>query len=131
MKRLVRASLVLVVGLMITGTAFAGLKTNIPVTVNTTSRFAAGAIGSARNSADAVQNIGCSLSATPTSAARVFCFARNAANVYGSCSSSDPKLVAAAQSINPDSYVYFAWDTTGACTFLSLYEVSYYPPKNP
>lgn len=109
-------------------TALAGLKINTTVTVNTVSRFASGALASARNSADAVQYIGCSVTDS-AGAAFVTCSARSSAGAFAACTSSDVGKVSAASSINSDSYVFFRYDSTGACTYLSVSTFSYYPTK--
>lgn len=111
-----------------TATALAGLKINSTVTVNTTSRYATGALGSARNSADSVQYIGCSVTDSAGSAF-VSCSARNSAGRFASCTSSDVGKVSAASSINSDSYIYFRYDSSGVCTYLSVSTFSYYPTK--
>lgn len=109
-------------------TALAGLKINTVVTVNTISRFASGALASARSSADVVQFIGCSVTDS-AGAAFVTCSARSSTGAFAACTSTDVGKVSAASSISSDSFVSFRYDATGACTFLSVSTFSYYPTK--
>jgi hypothetical protein len=108
--------------------AFAGERLILPVVVDTVGRKAEGAIGSARNSADTVQYLGCSVSAT-TVGTSIQCVARNAAGTQVQCNSSSPNLITAALSIQTDDYLRFDWDATGTCTAITLHKYSFYEPK--
>lgn len=131
MNRVLRTSLV-AAALALATAAVAGTRYGSVVIVDTTLRYAYGAMGSARSSLDANQYLGCQVYVpTGATAARVTCFARNAAGTPGSCTSTNPAAVAAAQSINPDSYVWFQWDTSGNCTYLNVRACSYDAPKQP
>ena len=109
-------------------TAMAGLTANQPVTVNPVARIAQGALGSARNSPDLIQFIGCSVT-DGGGAAFVTCSARGPGGNFATCTSNDPGKVAAAASINSDSYVVFRYNPYGACTYLSVSTFSQYPTK--
>ena len=110
--------------------ALAGERLVLPVVINTVTRRAEGAIGSARNSADVVQYIGCSISAT-TVGTSINCVARNAAGTQVSCASTSPNLVTAALSIQTDDFLRFDYDTVGQCTAITLHKYSFYEPKAP
>lgn len=117
------------VGLAVTSaSALAGFKTNANVTVDTSNRFASGALGSARSSGDSVQYIGCSVT-DAVGQAYVTCTARNSAGTVASCSSTDYGKVTVASAINSDSFVFFRYDTSGVCTYLSVSTYSHYPTK--
>src|SRR6478672_955740 len=108
MKRVISMSLVGAFVLGMGGMAFAGLRTtNTVVVVNTAaSKYAYGSLGSARNSVDTLQYIGCTVYAGTATPTRVSCFARNAASpgVYLSCSSAAPDIVRVAASLTEGSY---------------------------
>jgi hypothetical protein len=111
----------------VVATSQAGQKLTQTVTVNTTSRFAYGSLGSARASADTNQTIGCSTFHTGAT----ICSARDAAGINGACSTTDPAYRSAANSLNGDSRIYFQWDTAGACTYLQIENYSSWAPKQP
>ena len=108
--------------------AGAGMKISSPVVVS--SGNATGAMGSARNSGDAVQYIGCTISGYAGTAPSVTCFAQDLTS-YGACSTSDANIVAAASAIADDSYISFSWDGWGACTSLQVTKASHGAPKQP
>lgn len=108
--------------------ALAGERIVTPVTVNTTARWATGAIGSVRNTFDNVQFMGCSVYAT-TAAISVTCGARDASGTQVGCSTTTPNLVQAAMSIQTDDYLRFEWDSSGQCTAITLHKYSFYEPK--
>lgn len=111
--------------------AYAGSKTQFFVTINSTTRTAYGAMGTARNSTDSVQNIYCRTFADTTSGESVRCFANNAAGVYVSCYSSSPALIRSVQSANDSAYLYFAWDAAGVCQTIDVLKGSHLEPKAP
>ncbi|NOK17292.1 hypothetical protein [Corallococcus carmarthensis] len=111
--------------------AYAGSKAQFFVTINTTARTAYGAMGTARNSTDAIQNIYCRTFADATSGESVRCFANNSASVYVSCYSSSPALVRSVQSANDSAYIYFAWDASGVCQAIDVLKGSHLEPKAP
>ncbi|RKH85088.1 hypothetical protein D7Y21_23540 [Corallococcus sp. AB045] len=111
--------------------AYAGSKTQFFVTINTTARTAYGAMGTARNSADTVQNIYCRTFADTTSGESVRCFANNTASGNVSCYSSSPALVRSVQSANDSAYIYFSWDAAGVCQTIDVLKGSHLEPKAP
>jgi hypothetical protein len=106
--------------------AQAGSKCSTPATVDATARWARGALGSVRNSADVTSSIYCIV----YSWGYAFCSARDAANVTGSCGTSDPVYVNMLQAMTQDSYVYFAWDTAGTCNSMVVENMSCLDPKS-
>lgn len=104
---------------MAAGSAYAGEKGNVPVTLQTspagTPTGAFGMLGTARNSADTLQSIGCATSATATTL-RADCEAVNAAGTMVHCQTYNAAMVSVAQSISEDSYVSFSFDAAGTCT---------------
>jgi len=125
----------LVVGALICGVrgvTFAGYKLDSNIQCYPAFSYAAGAMGTARNSQDGNQYIGCSLQGyAGNSATSLYCYAANSAGTYCGCLSSDPHLIAVAQSMTSDPYLYFGWDSTSTCTVLRVDENSYYPSKQP
>jgi hypothetical protein len=87
-------------------TAEAGEKMERPVKVtrHISTAEASGSIGSARASANAVEGIGCAISAGET-AMELVCFARSAAGVDLLCSSTAPSLIQAAAHIGDASFI--------------------------
>ncbi|MCY1033477.1 hypothetical protein OV207_18640 [Corallococcus sp. BB11-1] len=112
------------------GTAWAGLKLPVPVTISVAARTAFGSLGSARASADNKQYIGVS-TRIYVGGVDVYVYAEDASGNFATCYSSNPGFVAAARALASDSYVLFAWNTAGECTELSVYTMSYYEPKTP
>jgi hypothetical protein len=103
-----------------------------PSTVGVTPSAGYGSMGSARNSSDTRQYIGCSVDTYATgTAASVYCSATDASGRTAACASYNPVLVAAANSLSGDSYVAFYFDGSGTCTELYTTTASSFAPKNP
>jgi hypothetical protein len=130
MKRLLWMAVV-TASLLTARVSSAGFKSDSQVYVSTASTIAIGAMGSARAAADATQYIGCINEGYSTGTQYILCFARNSAGAYGSCTSSDPRLISAAASITSSSFLEFAWNSAGTCTFLEVMDTSYFPPVVP
>ncbi|GMU00483.1 hypothetical protein KH5H1_46030 [Corallococcus caeni] len=111
--------------------AYAGSKVTFPVVISTASRYAYGAMGTARNSADAIQNIYCRTFADVTAGESVRCFANSSASVYVSCVSYSPVLIRSAQSASDSAYLYFSWDASGVCQSIDVLKGSQLEPKAP
>jgi hypothetical protein len=108
---------------------FAGLKQNMNVTYwpGTFLDVGYGFLGTARNSADNVQQIGCF-----SSGGSATCSGTNAAGTSFSCSTSSASQLAAIHSMTADSYLLMGWDnSTGLCEFIYVRNMSYTPPKLP
>jgi hypothetical protein len=112
--------------------AFAGKKITESVVVDTAARHAYGALGSARNSTDQNQWIGCHIIATST-AANSFggCSGQNSNNTPFSCSVSSSKiaLMEAIRSVQGDSRIRVEWDASGNCTRIDVANDSRREPK--
>lgn len=108
--------------------AFAGYRDATPVYVDGTSRYAYGYLGTARNSADTIQYIGCSISAG-ASGSYATCEARSPANVTRSCYTANAEMLGAVRMIQDDSFVFFTWDTAGNCTQVFTSNYSWGEPK--
>jgi len=111
------------------GVASAGYRSDYQVYVSTS--IAIGAIGSVRASADSTQYIGCINEGYTSGTQYILCYARSSAGTYGSCTSSDPRLISAVTSITDNAFLEFSWDASGSCTFLEVAATSYYPPVTP
>jgi hypothetical protein len=115
----------------LSGLAFAGAKADGQVKIDLTNRSASGALGAARNSADAVQYIGCTV-INSTTGASGYSVAMDAQGQGGSnamCTISTPEMVNTARSISESQNVKFAWDSSGKCTSLVVSNYSTYEPK--
>jgi len=111
--------------------SLAGLRLDEPVLVNMAIREALGSIGSARNSADSVQYIGCSIEADSSTDPLIACFATDETGTSALCTSSSPRLVAAVQGITSLSFIDFQWDSDQSCTFVYVVNASFNPPLAP
>ncbi len=109
--------------------AWAGYQVSVGVQVDAATRWAYGALGSARNSSNSTEYIGCRVTTYLSGSATVSCYARAPSNEYGSCSTSAMSLVEAARAITSDSYVRFTWLSTGECASIEVYKNSFYEPK--
>jgi hypothetical protein len=109
-------------------TAFAGAKQDAPV-VYWPGAFITvmyGSLGSARNSADTVQSIGCY-----THGSGATCYATDARGQSGSCTTTNAAHLAAIHSMNNDAHLLFAWENggDGHCEFVIVRNYSYLAPK--
>ena len=111
------------------GSALGGTKVTGVVQVDTQNRHAFGSVGSARNSADSVQYIGCTVFSYSDGTASAWCGGRDANYGYGACTTSVPALVDQARNLKGDSYLNVYWDSNYACTSIEVRNHSYYEPK--
>ena len=122
----------LAVGVSHAHQASAGVKVDYPVQVDLAARTASGSFGSARNTPDWRQTIGCSLKATAgVSSLALWCEAMDEKGVAIMCATSDPKLATVSLAISGDSYVSFTWDRSNQCTTLTVWNGSAHDPKRP
>ena len=130
-NRLLIAALLLVSS----ASAFAGYKVTANVTVQS-NNIAMGSMGSARNSADSLQYIGCEIYAS-RSYSNLYCRARNSANVELNCwqdAAAFDDMRQVVSSITDGSWIRF--DATDAaeptkCTFVHVINNSKYAPPQP
>lgn len=109
--------------------AWAGSRYAYPVYINLSAKEAYGTLGAARNSTDAIQFISCDVHAYDDGDKRMSCTAKNTSGTNVYCTSSVAALVETARSLSSDSFVYFEWDASGACTYLGVGHSSEYAPK--
>ncbi|BAV98624.1 hypothetical protein bcgnr5380_61720 [Bacillus cereus] len=130
MKSLLAVSVVVCAVVFSFSPAHAGFKQYVPIGVGT--NYAEGTVGSARNSADARQSIGCGIYATSGVATlSAMCSAVDAAGSRVTCTTNEAPLVSAAQSVKGDSYVHFMFDAAKKCTEIWVDNDSSYEPKKP
>lgn len=115
--------------LILAAPAHAGTAGAPPVTVFDDGSGATGSLLGARNSADANQFIECS-SFTNSQSGQIEaqCEARSASGATFSCSSTDPKILAAVQSISESSFVSVASDSNGKCRYVFVANSSRFLP---
>ncbi len=110
------------------GAATAGYQSGAPVTIWTSYRAATGALGTARNSPDYYQHIGCNFRGYASSH-YASCFAIDASGAYVTCYTSSADMMAVVQSLNSDDYLYFAWDANNTCIAIEKQTSSRWEPK--
>jgi hypothetical protein len=97
-----------------------------------------GILGATRNSANAIEYIGCGITAFPAATyvgapkTSATCLAQDANGVSVSCTTTDANLMNVIQGLKGDSYLAFVYNApTGLCTQITIYNDSWNPPKNP
>lgn len=108
----------------LTSNVFAGTKGTYNVYVGTT--YFDGSLGSARNSADTNQQIGC----WSYSSGSGYCYGKDSAGTTASCSTSDAAMLTSIESIKGDSYIRVNY-SSGACTNVFVSNFSSFAPKAP
>ncbi|WP_444994642.1 hypothetical protein [Aliikangiella sp. IMCC44359] len=117
----VASSIILSASALLSLQTFAGTKSTYNVTATATT--ISGSFGSARNSADNTQI----LHVGDTGAVATI-WARNAAGVVKSCTTSNPQHLAALRSGTSNSYL-IASHSSGSCTYVNVYKGSLFAPK--
>jgi hypothetical protein len=102
----------------------AGTKGTYSVSVSTTAF--SGSLGSARNSADTSQQIGC----WSYSSGSGYCYGKDSTGATASCSTSDAAMLTAIKSVKGDSYIRVNY-SSGACTNVFVSNFSSFAPKAP
>jgi hypothetical protein len=123
--------LFLLAGLLAASTAAAGYRWYYPVTISGNS--VSGSLGSARNSPNAIEYIGCAVYGRPTKAWAT-CWAQDAAGNQVSCYADPalaPSIVTTVAALSGDGLLTFSWDASGNCTQVNVSTRSYYEPKAP
>jgi hypothetical protein len=121
---------ILVLSLALGSDASAGRKQPWPVTIDLVNRNAAGSLGTARNSGDARQAIGCGVHFDAVNAKNnVNCTATDAAGNTAQCATQQAELIQIALGINGGSFVRFDWDGSGICTNIFVDNQSIYASK--
>jgi hypothetical protein len=110
--------------------ASAGFKQPWDVTIDAVSRTAMGALGTARNSADTRQALGCGVHYDAVNGKNnVNCNAADAAGHTAQCATQQAELIQIALGINGDSFLEFEWDSSGECTNIQVVNSSIYARK--
>jgi len=132
-KKIIISAIASVVGLAgLSGSVYAGLKTeeNVSITVNGTQSTAVGAIGTARNSADATQFIRCTVQGF-TSSNSVFCAARTVGGTNFSCTANGSTTLATSVSAMDSGSRLFIFAVNGVCQQIDVTNSSEHKPKVP
>lgn len=133
-KTILAASLAAALAFVIAGAprATAGRKYPWAVIIDAGAHRAHGSIGSARNSADSVQAIGCNTFYDPTNRVnQATCIAIDAKGNYATCMTQDPTIVAVTFAITADSQIAFSWDEREECVHIGVSNSSFFEPKLP
>lgn len=125
MKKASLIGVALVAGALIGGAAHAGMKSSFPVEIDMTKRTAEGSMGTARNSSDELQFIGCRMSLDSA-----VCDAMDAGGNYVGCYAANPSMTmrSVLASINGDSFIMFSWNERWECTGLQVHNNSRWVP---
>lgn len=114
------------------------LKSDVIVTRDATGGSARGSIGTARNSVDSNQRIGCQIQATSSTPGIIgLCDAASAAGgdlVF--CTTTSPQLIEMIKAVGTDSYIAFSFGPpipgqNPVCTSINVYNTSLYEAKKP
>lgn len=119
----------LVVAAIATQRASAGYQADWSVTIDYTARYADGALGSVRNSANTVEALGCVVSHTVGSNTTLQCNATDRKGNTAMCITIDPALIQVALALDGDSTLSFHWNDTGHCTRIAVADGSFMAPK--
>ena len=118
---------VLAVSVGIAGPALAGLRFSQAVDYykdSTGAGNAWGMLGTAYNSADTTQWIGCSVSTT-SSYQSAWCYATRSDGTQVSCYTSNSQIIAGMRAVPSDVYLTFGFDSSGYCTSVRSEMMSY------
>ena len=127
MKRILLSALL---GTVLAGSSYAGVKVGGQVTVNASA--GSGNVGDARRSASAYEQIGCSTYGYAGAASGyTYCWAVDYWNKSVACASTDANIVRAAAAITSFSFISFQLDKNGACTSLDVQNRSSLTPMVP
>lgn len=111
----------------------AGLRNSVPVNVYADAYVAnaTGSLGTASNSADKNQYIGCTIVAVPGTAMSAICDATDAQGQYVRCKTTDPTHIAMIKSLHTDSFLFFerSQESTETCTGIQVQNRSWLEPK--
>jgi hypothetical protein len=103
--------------------AYAGTRSQLFVQVDTTSRYAYGAMTDARGSSDPYQQISCYTNSSVGS-----CYFVNSVGTGGSCYTYNQTLIQQIREIGDESYVYAQWNADGTCSYILVQNMSWVKP---
>jgi hypothetical protein len=115
--------------------AYAGNRTNYPVSIDLTTNTAQGSLGSARNSLDLVQYIGCdttgdvALQTSVLHCVAVDALGRTASCVFQPQAGYRTGPLDGLPMLSGNAYLSFTWDSSGNCTSVKVYPSSAFEPK--
>lgn len=115
--------------------ATAGMKVTGPVVVNTAGRYMYGYLGSARNSVDGAQYLGCQVSTytfgSGQTRTQLGCQGQDTAGRVAACYLTDPSpgYLATLGAMPSDAYLFVSWDEAGVCNQLMVLNTSAAEPK--
>ncbi len=119
-------------GATLLGKARAGLRETFPVMIMPSNMIAFGSLADTRNSSDNVSYLSCDTYVmSPGSTPSALCLGTDSSGHSFYCSTSDPGLVQMAGNVKGDSYIWVAWNSSGLCSALEVYNGSYFSPKGP
>ena len=124
MKRISLMLGVILLVMLFSGSAFAGLKQTLPVIV--TNSVFMGSIGTARNSADNTQFIACR-----DHGSFATCSARNSTGTTKSCTTTNATYLAVIRGMDDSSYLSTKFDSRGTCIGMNYAINSVLEPKQP
>jgi hypothetical protein len=101
------------------------------VWVDTATMWASGGLGTAYNTPDDVQYIGCNVTQYNDNTLSVSCFAQDLENHYTSCWSDNPAFANTVYGMTADSRLDFLSSPDGTCRFVSVQNASFNVPKLP
>lgn len=113
--------------LALSATAFAGYKSASKVYVDSYSF--SGSLGTARNSGDTAQQIGCRVTTYSNNTSSMFCYAQSSSYQWKTCTTSAPNFISLFNSLNGDSVLSVTFDAYGACTSMRVTNASEAEPK--
>jgi len=116
------------------GAALAGSRERVTPVIGTYpdgTPYAYGAMGSARNRTTPGEEVSCTVYAFSGQQAYGSCYVLDGAGQYAACHTGEAAMVNMIAGAPSDAYVYFQWNASGQCTYLSITRASKYEPKAP
>jgi len=127
MRRSILIAFVLVGGLLVARSSSAQSVTINDYGSNTGAAY--GSLGQAFRDNNS-SYIGCTVDASPGGTEAASCYAQGTSSwVYGSCYTTDAAIIRVIGQLTTDSSVYFAWDSSGYCSYVDVDEYSSNLPK--
>jgi hypothetical protein len=103
--------------------AWAGAKNPYTVYINTTEGYANGTLAGTYRSSNTVEYIGC-WTERINSITHGYCYARNSANIYRTCQTTNADMLATMRAVNSTSYIDFGWGTGTSCSWVYVHNQS-------
>lgn len=122
------ATLVLASAVAVAGTTYPNSSSDVDIVHYSGGGWAEGSIGAVRNSPDNTQYLGCYVR-TQTSSEFATCYARSASGTYGSCTTTNWRLIDAIQAISDATRFKATWNASFECTAIEVREASTEEPR--